>query len=79
MNDKIFDEWNELVDCNECQKYWLDQCDGVPIDDARRCNSYVAVRSSEIPKVIDELQFQTKIHELLILLLAVSFLIHFFI
>lgn len=79
MNDKIFDEWNEIVDCNECEKYWLNQCDGVPIDDAKRCNSYVAIRSGDILKRMDKLELSSDVNFLVTVLLAVILFVHIFI
>ena len=51
MNDnKIFDNYE--VECNECQHYWTDSCDGVPISQKRNCTSFVATRTTDIPMQI---------------------------
>ena len=56
MSDKkVFDDYTE-VNCNNCQQYWYDLCDGVPEDGSRPCTSYVATRNSDIPKKIEVLQ-----------------------
>lgn len=52
---KIFDE--PVVECNDCQRYWLDQCDGTKVDEAKPCASYIATRKMDIPnkvKALDE-------------------------
>ena len=53
--NKIFDEYE--VECNNCQRYWLDQCDATKVDDTKPCNSYIATRKMDIPdkvKVLDD-------------------------
>lgn len=55
---KRFSEWVE-VDCNECQRYWDNSCDGCK--DALKgsktpCNSFLATRSVIIPKEIEALK-----------------------
>ena len=52
--DKIFDNYE--VECNECQHYWRDTCDGVPIEKKRNCTSYTATRTSDIPEQIKQLR-----------------------
>lgn len=53
-NKKVFENW-DTVDCNDCEKYWLNQCDGVKCDKTHRngatrlCNSFKATRSVIIP------------------------------
>lgn len=55
---KRFSEWVE-VDCNECQRYWDNSCDGCK--DALKgskmpCNSFLATRSVIIPQQIEQLK-----------------------
>lgn len=45
---KIFDE--TFVDCNECEKYYLSQCDGVKRGKNKRCTSFIATRGVIIPQ-----------------------------
>ena len=54
---KVFEEWEE-VDCNECEMYWMNGCDGV--DKKRNCTSFKANRSVVIPEQIKELQKDIK-------------------
>lgn len=30
MNKYIFDDWKDLKDCNSCQNWWTNTCDGQP-------------------------------------------------
>ena len=49
---KIFDDYE--VECNQCEKYYLNQCDGVKCGTKRKCTSYVAVKRVDLPKMIDK-------------------------
>jgi hypothetical protein len=54
---KRFDEWE--VDCNTCERYWLNQCDGAKCgSEAKKqpCRSYFATRSVVIPEQIKTLE-----------------------
>lgn len=54
MSDKkIFDDYN--VDCNDCQHYWTDTCDGVKQGSTRLCKEFVATRRTNIPEQIEML------------------------
>ena len=59
-NTVIFDDWKEVVDCNECQHYYNDTCDGVPKGTKRNCQSFLATRSVVIPNQIKELKRANK-------------------
>lgn len=53
---KRFEEWN-TVDCNNCELYWLNQCDGVKCTQkgsVMPCKSFLATRSVIIPQQINE-------------------------
>lgn len=50
---KIFDEFE--VECNGCQRYWTDQCDGVKPDTTKSCSSYLATRNMDIPTKVKTL------------------------
>lgn len=52
-NNKIFDDYN--VDCNDCQRYWNDQCDGVKQGSTRLCKEFLATRRTNIPDQIEKL------------------------
>ena len=51
---KIFDDY--LVDCNECQSYWLDQCDGAKVGSQKACTAFKAVRRTDLPEQIENLE-----------------------
>lgn len=55
---KRFSEWVE-VDCNECQRYWDNSCDGCKDTlkgSKTPCNSFLATRSVIIPQQIEQLK-----------------------
>ena len=55
---KRFSEWVE-VDCNECQRYWDNSCDGCKDSlkgSKTPCNSFLATRSVIIPQEIEALK-----------------------
>ena len=55
-----FDDWNDVVDCNNCARYWDDSCDAVSEGQKRACNSFLATRSVVIPEQIKALQESNK-------------------
>ena len=55
---RIFDESH--VDCNDCQRYWLDQCDGTPEGVQKPCNSFLATKKVDIPERINSLENRFK-------------------
>ena len=79
MNDrKVFDEF-PTVDCNECERWWLDQCDGVKATEKgskRACSTFIATRQLIIPKQIESLQKRVKLLGWALILLGVAHLIH---
>ena len=56
---KIFDDFPQ-ADCNTCRSYMLDQCDGVPIGESRKCTAYEATRQSDLPMQIENLEKEIK-------------------
>lgn len=62
---KRFEEWEE-VDCNQCERYWLNQCDGVTPRKTHEkgskmpCSSFLATRKVVIPLQIKRLQNEIK-------------------
>lgn len=55
---KIFDEYE--VECNDCQRYWLDQCDGTPEATERHCTSFIATKKVDIPMRVKRLENTVK-------------------
>ena len=74
QDNKIFDEYE--VDCNECESYWDNSCDGVKVNDKRSCTAFKAVRKSDIPKRVDKLENTIKRMDTSLLLLYVALLLH---
>lgn len=56
---EIFDKW-EYVDCNECQNYWNNTCDGVRNTRESLCTAFIATRSTDIPEQIKTLKMAVK-------------------
>ena len=52
---KIFDDF-PTVDCNDCQHYWLDRCDGAKPQAGTRCREFNAVRGIDIPLQIKSIK-----------------------
>lgn len=62
-NKKIFDSWKE-VDCENCERWWVNQCDGVKTSSEgsrRACNSYLATRRVVLPSQIKTIQRDVKL------------------
>lgn len=59
MSDqKIFDDFI-TVECEQCERWWLNQCDGCrdSVNGSKTpCNSFLATRNVTIPQEIDELK-----------------------
>ena len=70
----IFDDYE--VECNLCEKYWLNQCDGVKCNTKRKCTSYIAVRRDDIPQKVDKNKHE--IHDLrnLVFVIGIVLSIH---
>lgn len=54
-NPKRFEDW-PTVDCDNCEEYWTNACDGVPQGSERPCNSFKATRAIVIPAKIKALE-----------------------
>lgn len=52
---KVFDDFPE-ADCNGCEHWWTNQCDGVFDGSQRPCSSYLPTREIVIPAQIKTLQ-----------------------
>lgn len=61
MENKRFDDWrDELKNCNDCELYWLNTCDGVSQGDERVCKAYKVTRNLSIPKKLNDLELSVK-------------------
>lgn len=61
-----FDDWDEVVDCNDCKHYYDETCDGALRGTQKPCKTFLAIRRVDIPLQIKSLQRAVK------LLVAVS-------
>lgn len=52
---KIFDDF-PTVDCNECEHWYDNRCDGVPVGSEKPCTAFKAVRRVNIPSEIERLR-----------------------
>lgn len=71
---KIFDEFE--VECNGCQRYWTDQCDGVKPDTTKSCSSYLATRNMDIPHKVKKLDEKIKLMDTTLTVCNVVLLLH---
>lgn len=51
----IFDDF-PVVECNECEHFWNNSCDGVRIDQKRPCKSFLATRKVNLPREVESLK-----------------------
>ena len=66
MTTKRFDDtWNkettesaETVDCNDCELWWNNSCDGVKWSSSKRCKTFIATKKISIPYEIKRLQIE---------------------
>lgn len=58
-NKQIFDDFPE-VDCNVCECYYTNQCDGTPTGSEKPCKTFKAVRRVDIPLQIKAIQNSLK-------------------
>ena len=71
---KVFDE--SYVDCNQCQNYWNDSCDGTPTHQIRPCTAFKATRHTDIPLQLERLSMKLKQSERHILWVNLILLLH---
>lgn len=57
LSNSKFDDWSDIKDCNDCQHYWTDTCDGVQKGSQKPCNSFIATKRVDIP---DEIKWLRK-------------------
>jgi hypothetical protein len=71
-----FDDWSELKECSNCQRWWNDQCDGTPQGSVRPCMDFLATRSVKIPEEIETLRKQIKWLTIAGMLIVISQILH---
>ena len=60
------------VDCNDCEAWWLNQCDGVSEAQNRPCTAFKPKRGVVIPREIKRLRGHIKWLSVAVALLALS-------
>ena len=76
VESKVFDE--TYVDCNQCQHYWTDSCDGTPVAKIRPCRDFKATRETDIPLMVEKLSKGQKQSDKSILWLEIIVALHLF-
>lgn len=69
--DVLFDDWSEVKDCNKCEPYWNNQCDGAKVGSEKRCTAFKATRKVDIPLEIEALRKAVKRLSVAVILLGV--------
>lgn len=74
---KIFDDF-PTVECNECERYYLNQCDAnIAVNGSKMpCKAFIPVRGVSIPKEVSRLKRAFKWQIGLYAVLVVSFIAH---
>lgn len=75
MSKTRFDDYSDiptLVDCNKCEAYWNNQCDGAVKGSEKPCKAFVAIRRVDIPLEIKRLR--KAVNSLSLSLLVVGFI-----
>lgn len=71
---KIFDDYD--VDCNTCESYWDNQCDGVKVGTTRNCTSYKATRKIDVLSTISDLKAKVKSLQVVGIIMGIAFILH---
>ena len=74
MEQKIFDEYE--VDCNDCQRYWLDQCDGSKVNVQKPCSSFLATKKMDIPEKVKSIEEKYENIRICIITLSIVLALH---
>ena len=77
MNKYKFDDWNDVKDCNSCETYWNNQCDGTSVGIERPCRGFKATRNVDIPNQLNNVEKAVQRLNWMIYIIAVSLLVHY--
>lgn len=66
---RIFEEVE--VDCNNCEAYWLNQCDGAS-NYTTKCVSYIPTKRVDIPRKIQALEKRINTLSKFVFILSIS-------
>ena len=73
--EKIFDDF-PTIDCNECEHYYTNACDGVSEGLERPCKTFLATRRVNIPLEINSLKNDFKRLVIAFHILGAGLLLH---
>lgn len=73
---KRFEDWTQ-VDCNDCQHYWTDACDGVSKGTQKPCSSFLATKRVDIPLQIKRIRQRQNGLDWAFVFLAIAILINY--
>lgn len=76
MENKKFDDWVDVNECNECGHYWSDACDGTPLGLERPCRVFKATRKMDIPEQLRKVREEVKDVRKFSRVFAVMFILH---
>lgn len=74
MSKQIFDDFPK-VNCNGCEHYYTNSCDGVPEGSEKLCKSFIATRDISIPEELESLKKRMKSLEIGWIILLALYLI----
>lgn len=77
MAKNKFDDWSEVKECNDCQHYWTDACDGTPVGSEKRCIAFKATRRVDIPEQIKSLRKRVDGLRWAFIFVSLAVLIHY--
>jgi hypothetical protein len=72
-----FDDWTEVKECSNCQRWWNDQCDGTLQGSVRPCKQFLATRNVKIPEELSKLKRAVKGLIWAVTFILVSLLLHY--
>ena len=75
MKKQIFDDFPK-VDCNDCENYYTNACDGALQGSERHCKTFLATRGVNLPKRLSELEKDVKAYGVHILLIYILLMIN---
>lgn len=76
---EIFGDWSDVKDCNDCEHYYLSQCDGTQKGEKRTCKEFLVTRRGNLYKEIEEaekrLQEQLNVQSKAVTLLCIVMIV----
>lgn len=76
MKKQIFDDFPK-VDCNDCENYYTNACDGALQGSERQCKTFLATRNVNIPRRLSVLEKDVKAYSVHIILIYILLVLTF--